>query len=800
MPWRARSFWIAAAAVAYAAFAALRASGGAAPAWLALAALPALLAYGWRLSAPPLERARAGASASALHAEDRIDPAARSAARAALTGAALLAAARTGPATPALLALANLGAALASLAGLWALSRVAGLDGLIQPPPSARRLDAVAFASLFWTVAVALPAAEAVAPERTAGLDPAATSYATSTAALGALAVAVVALARARAARRLELGVADRAEAALLLTLTALFIGVLAALTGVARPEALLPVASAAASLCVAISAVTPDPAALSRALRVTLALALLTIPLALLAVVVVHESPVRLEAAERTLLGLPRAPVGAAVFAACVACALAGLLAPRLAHLVAPERARWLRGLDAATRAAMSPDPEAALESALFSLRDLAAPARGAGRVGPALYRVAPPERVTVDLAGYAHTERADLPPRLLALADGEPEGVLRVEALEAAQVRRPEVRPLHAWLAERGLGVVAVVRDAAGPTGALALPRRDQKPMALEEVLALRALADRLGAVISAAGMLARSRARELEAQRAREGAQAEADRLARALRQGQARHRAIAERLARPARVAAYSPAARAAVEQLERLGEGGRPVTLLAAPGIDAVAWAALAHLASPRAGGALAMVDGTSAAEHALDRWHDPDTSPLTTARGGTLVVLDAQALPAEVQSYLGAALPDDVGLVVAVPQTVDALVAAGQMSERLADRLGDRAVALPTLADRGEDLRALSLEHLARIGTRLRGAPLGLDLAALSAILEHAWPGNDAELGAVLLRAALQTEGDVVGMRELESVGFGAGGATAARASAPSLKPRERARARTRAR
>jgi DNA-binding NtrC family response regulator len=130
-----------------------------------------------------------------------------------------------------------------------------------------------------------------------------------------------------------------------------------------------------------------------------------------------------------------------------------------------------------------------------------------------------------------------------------------------------------------------------------------------------------------------------------------------------------------------------------------------------------------------------------------------------------------------------------VGLVVTVPRTIDALVAQGEMSERLADRLGDRAVALPALSARGEDLRALALEHLSRIGTRLRGRPFGLDLRALSAILEYPWPGNDAELGAVLLRAALAAEGDVLGLRELTAIGFPTGGgARGGRAEPPSSK------------
>src|SRR6185312_16373379 len=160
---------------------------------------------------------------------------------------------------------------------------------------------------------------------------------------------------------------------------------------------------------------------------------------------------------------------------------------------------------------------------------------------------------------------------------------------------------------------------------------------------------------------------------------------------------------------------------------------------------------------------LAVVDGTSAAEHDLAHWRDPERSPLAAAAGGSLVIIDAHALPADVQSYLGAAFPDDGGIIVSLPATVDTLAASGRMSERLADRLGDRAVALPTLASRAEDLRALAIEQLARISVRLGSRPLGLAPKALEALLEHTWPGNDAELYAALLRAALVTEGEVIG-------------------------------------
>ncbi|WP_437320466.1 hypothetical protein [Sorangium sp. So ce385] len=791
---RRRSFWIAAAAVAYTAFAALRASGGHGPAWLALLGLPALLALGLRwVERPP-------------RGEDRIEPAARGAAAVCLTGAAMLAAARSGPTGLALIALGNLGAAAASMAALVGLARIAGLGGLLEPPPSTRRLDAAAFASLFWTVAVALPAVSAAAPERAADLDPLLVHYATSAASLGSLTVMLVAIARVRIARRLELGVADRVEAALLLSATALAVGLAAAFVGVAAPESILPVTSAVAAVCVAFCTVAADAAQVSRALRRTLALAALATPPALLAVYAVHEAP----RGDLGLRGAPASSVGVAVFGACALCALAGLAAPALSRRFAPEGARWLGAFDAATRAAMNPEPEAALEAALSALRD-ASDAGTAGQAPPALYLLSPPERVTVDRAGYAHTAPAEVPARLVELAQLEPERVLRVEAAEAVEVRRPEVRPLLAWLAERDIGVVALVNDAEGPIGALAIPRgRRASPMTLEEVCGLRAVADRLGAVIAVSAMLSGSRGREVAARREAEERAREVSRLERAVAQGAGRFRAIAALLSRPARAAAYSPAARAALEQLERLGEAGGPVTLLTAPGIDAVAWGAVVHLSSARAGGPLAIVDGAApvpegfaqafaqargasagpaggvpsapaggagpagaeGAPPALALWRDPDSSPIEAAKGGTLLILDAQALPAEVQSYLGAALPDDVRLVVAVPQTVDALVATGQMSERLGDRLGDRAVALPSLSSRAEDLRALALDHLARIGVRLRGRPFGLDLRALQAVLDHPWPGNDAEMGAVLLRAALMAKGDVIGERELAAIGF----------------------------
>lgn len=744
MFWRARSFWIAAGATAYVAFAALGERDGHGAPWLALAVLPVLLAVGWTLTAPP------------MRGEDRVDPTARSAARAALTGLCVLLAAASAPSATAFDALTHVGAGLASMAGLVALARLESLGGLLEPPSGARRLDAAAFSALLWTVAIALPAAIAIQPGRGQALDPRLLDATAVLASIGSLVVTIVAAVRVRATRRLELGVAERASATLLLSIVALATGVAAALLSVLPPEHLFPIVAAIVGAVACWAAISAEATTVARALRIILTLCLATVPIALAAVYVAQVLPLR---------------TGVVICVAAAAAAVAGLVTTALSHHLGPEGERWLRALDAATEAAMNPDPDTALESALSHLGG----SSGRRFISPSLYRVAAADVMTVDRAGFVHTKSTDLPTRLVDLAEEEPEGVLRYEVLEAMQVRRPDFRPLLVWLEERDIGAAAVVRDSSGVIGMLAISRGKRRtPLTLEEVRAMRRLADRLGAVLGVAASLTRSRARELEAREQTESLQNRIDALRGERRADARRLDLLARTLERPARIATFSPAARTATEELERVGAAMQTVTLLTAAGVDPVAWAAVAHLASPHRGGVLLVVDGTDTETHSLRHWRDSETSPVAAAEGGSLVLLDPQCLPPEVQSYLGTALPKTLGIVVAVPATIDSLVAAGSLDERLADRLGDRAIALPKLIDRGEDLRGLALDLLVRIGMRTRGRPMALDLAALAALGEHSWPGNDAELESVLVRAAQVAKGDTVGRAELEAIGFSA--------------------------
>jgi transcriptional regulator with GAF, ATPase, and Fis domain len=455
---------------------------------------------------------------------------------------------------------------------------------------------------------------------------------------------------------------------------------------------------------------------------------------------------------------------------------------------------ARWFEALREASRAALRSEPDAAIAAALSTLRQAFGPSVPA----PELWQMDPPQRVVVDLAGYVQAQRAEpLPKELLELARGEPEQTLRTEVLERLEVRRSDVRAPLEWMRTREAIALMLLADEDGPIGALLLPEAScPDPFGLEEVRALRALADRLAALLAVSSTLARSRARELSAQKAADRHEDRALEFEHRIVAAEKRHEAFAARLAHGALVAPYSAAARLASNELERLGKLGAPVSMLTPPGVDPVPYAALVHRAGPHRAGPFVVVDAEAAKDQLVSTWKDAQSSPLCLSNGGTLCILTVAALPAEAQLFLASALaerrspglegcPLDVGLVVSVPKTVDSLVAAGQLEASLADRLGDHSVPLPPLAARVDDHRALFLERVCRLGLRLRGRPMGLDPHALAHLRNHAWPGNDLEANDVLLRAALVATGDVVTCDDLDRIGFVATPPLARRGSRP---------------
>jgi hypothetical protein len=566
--------------------------------------------------------------------------------------------------------------------------------------------------------------------------------------------------------RRLDLGALERLSAALTFGWAALIIGVPASLIHIAPAAHVLPMVACGAAFATCSACLTRDPTFVARAQRVLVAVTLLGGPTALFAASMASEVP--REAGLIALLGS-------------LAGVVAGLAGVPVARPLAPEQSRWLGAIEQARAAAGRADPEAAVTSALSALRQAFGPAART----PELWSIDPPTLATVDRAGYPSLEYGlEIPKLLYELAEGEPEQTLRTEVLETLEVRRADIRPPLAWLRSRDAMSVTLLTDEQGPLGALVLPAGTRvHALTLEEVRALRTLADRLAALLGVSSALARARAREAAARALADSHDDRALQLEHQLSAGSERHEALTRRLARSARIAAGSPAARLAIDELERSARMGAPVTLLTPPGIDPIPYAALVHIAGRHPERPFVVIDAADPDEQQGAIWRDPESSPLCLADGGSLMILSVAALSAETQRYLAEALterrspaghaaPLEISIIVSVPTSIDVLVASGKLETPLADRLGDRAVPIPPLYARAEDLRGLFVDRLARIGVRLRGRPMGIDARAMGRLIEHAWPGNEIELEDVLTRAATLAEGDVVMRADLDQIGF----------------------------
>jgi DNA-binding NtrC family response regulator len=245
---------------------------------------------------------------------------------------------------------------------------------------------------------------------------------------------------------------------------------------------------------------------------------------------------------------------------------------------------------------------------------------------------------------------------------------------------------------------------------------------------------------------------------------------------------RHRLRAEHFAAALRRTAYSPAARTALDAAAKFSRTHGDLLLVAPSGVDAVPWAAHAHLEGPRSGGPFVVADATQPAQQDGARWADDERSPLTQAAGGTLVLLEPSALPTEARTEINRVLnrraesEDSVlpgpRLILVSHEALSELASKPWLPPWFLHTLETATIGLPALADRGEDLRALILDVLSRQSLRLGREPLGVDNGALRLLVDHSWPANEVELEALLVRLAGQAQGEAVSVADLAAVGF----------------------------
>ncbi len=580
-----------------------------------------------------------------------------------------------------------------------------------------------------------------------------------------ALSAGVLGLSVERTARmrRLELAVSARATAARSLLLVLLGAGTFVVLFAPVRADAVAACVLALAGACVTAAAIHPEAVQVVRVSRRVVALT-------------AAGGGVGFAGAAATE---GRADAWIVVLCAVAVALGVGSAAAFFEAPLRPAAGAWLDAVAQAAEHAGRADSEDAIREALLALR---APL-GLDCPSPELWTFAPTRMTTVDAAGYLYERDAEIPPALAVVAAGEPEATLRADVLEALEVRRPDLRPLGAWMSARGAWLVTLIASEGEVEGLLVLPagRRAEGPT-LEEVLAVKRAADRLATACrarAAAGrMLERVREARLEAQTA--GALALRLQQERAIDTG--RHALAAARVARPATVGIYSAASRMALEAIERLALLGAPIVVVAPSGVDPVAYLAHAHLSGIRGRAPLVLVDATSSREQDLTRWSDPSASPLALADGGLLVLLDGAALPLEVQALVARASAErrvpweraerlDIQLALTAVAIPDDLLKEGRLSPALASRFGDAChtpVVLPRLQDRPEDFRAILTDRLAREGLRTLGRPVGIEAAAYLRLAEYGFPGDDVELRAAVQRLVANCTHDTITAADVE--------------------------------
>jgi len=149
------------------------------------------------------------------------------------------------------------------------------------------------------------------------------------------------------------------------------------------------------------------------------------------------------------------------------------------------------------------------------------------------------------------------------------------------------------------------------------------------------------------------------------------------------------------------------------------------------------------------------------------------------AQDGTLFLEEIGTLPAAAQERLVAFLREgtlqrqgsrkaerlDVRLIASSTLEPDELVAQQKLNPELARLLSETTLRLPTLAEIRDDVPALALSAVQRVGLPRHVSSIADE--ALAMLRQHDWPGNLAELEQTVERAAARASGGTIQVHDL---------------------------------
>lgn len=140
------------------------------------------------------------------------------------------------------------------------------------------------------------------------------------------------------------------------------------------------------------------------------------------------------------------------------------------------------------------------------------------------------------------------------------------------------------------------------------------------------------------------------------------------------------------------------------------------------------------------------------------------------ASAGTLLLNDADQLPAEVQRDVAEALASrsfPLRVIATARQPLRALARQGQYREDLAALLSTLVIELPPLAHRREDIPLLAQFFVEQANAQSEKQVLGFSSEALDMLASYSWPGNLDELIEVVRLAHQKCDSPQITVRDL---------------------------------
>ncbi len=397
-----------------------------------------------------------------------------------------------------------------------------------------------------------------------------------------------------------------------------------------------------------------------------------------------------------------------------------------------------------------------------------------------PELFTLQPPLRIRLDAGKRANIRSADAPPAIVhaVFVDGE-SGVLDVLSMRSRVVREPAIRELVDAIENGGTGAVVPCAHLDHVEALLLLPIGDRtEPLSRIEIEAVARLGESLGGALSSALAQRRAESHIHELSALRRDAEDRVVALEDELDELRGQYDVLGRGYAEDQTLhVAYSSSMRRVQTRAIEFAPSSEPILLIAAAGAPVLPISRFIHDRGPRWEAPFVVVDCSSASEESHRKgW-------LRSAVGGTLLLRNLPALPLPAQAWLAAALAEqgvdstDVRIIATARTPLEALQRRGAIDLALADVFSGSELTIPSLRTRREDVPSLVLLAIDRACRVLASEPVGIEQAAMAALVAHDWPGDVAELEFIVELAVSRVQSKSIRLADLPPLGRPAGSA-----------------------